>query len=195
MRTASLVTISALAVTAPAAANATTWEIDPVHTSVGFHVRHLMITTVQGRFKGVRGTVEMDDKSPEKLAINVEIDAASIDTANEKRDGHLRSADFFDVANHPKITFVSKSVKGGGKNKYKVTGDLTIRGVTKSVTLDVTVTGDAKTPDGKPVRAAAAAAKVNRTDFGLKWNVPIEGGILVGEDVTLAIDVELGKRA
>jgi len=186
----------AMAVLVPTLAAAKTYELDPAHTLVGFDVRHIM-SMQHGRFKKVKGTVELDDKALDKAKIDVEIESGSVNTENEMRDNHLRSPDFFDAANHPKITFKSKSVKPAGKDGAKVTGDLNIRGVTKEVTLDVTgLTQEIKDPFGGLVRAAHAVTKINRTDFGLKWNKALEaGGVLVGEEVTIVLDIEMKPKA
>jgi polyisoprenoid-binding protein YceI len=186
----------AMAVLVPSLAAAKTYELDPAHTVVGFDVRHIM-SLQHGRFKKVKGTVELDDKALDKAKIDVEIESASVSTDNDTRDNHLRSPDFFDAANHPKLTFKSKSVKPAGKDGAKVTGDLTIRGVTKEVTLDVTgLTPEIKDPFGGLVRAAHAVTKINRTDFGLKWNKALEaGGVLVGEEVIIVLDIEMKPKA
>lgn len=168
------------------------WTIDPSHSTAEFTVRHLMITNVRGRFGKVAGTVELDLERPEQAKIDVTIDAASIDTGDEKRDAHLRSGDFFDVEHHPKLEFKSKKVarKGDG---FEVTGDLTMHGVTKEITLEVEgPTSPTKDPWGGTRVGASATGKLNRKDWGLHWNAPLEaGGVLVGEQVKLAIDVSL----
>ena len=169
------------------------WNLDPSHSTAHFGVRHMMISTVRGHFEKVSGTVTLDEVDPTKSQIDVAIDAASIATRDEKRDGHLRSADFFDVENHPKITFRSTKIASSGKDEYKVTGDLTIRGTTKSVTLDVAgPTPPQKTPWGTVARGVSATGKVNRKDFGLNWNAALEaGGVVVGEEVKIEIEAEL----
>ncbi len=152
-----------------------TWTIDPAHTVVEFSVRHLMITTVKGRFGAVSGTL---------------IDAGSIDTREDKRDAHLRSADFFDVENHPKLTFVSRRVERSG-DRLKVTGDLTIRGTTKEITLDVEDLGRVKDPWGGDRAAFTATGKLNRSEYGLTWNQALEtGGVMVSDEVKLSIDAQ-----
>ena len=177
------------------AAFASTWEIDQAHARTGFLVKHMAVTDVYGGFKKFSGKVMMDDKDVTKSSVNVELEAGSIDTGNEKRDGHLQSPDFFDAAKVPKLTFKSTKVEKVG-NQLKVTGDLTIRDVTKPVVL--TVDGPApevKTPFGTTVSAVKATGTINRKDFGLTWNKALEtGGLLVGEDVTIQIDAELVKQ-
>ncbi|MHB1168151.1 MAG: YceI family protein [Longimicrobiales bacterium] len=167
-----------------------TWTIDPAHTAVEFSVRHLMITTVKGRFGTVSGTLVLDESDIERSKVEVEIDAASIDTREEKRDAHLRSPDFFDVENHPKLTFVSRRVERSG-DALKVTGDLTIRGTTKQITLDVEDLGRAKDPWGGDRAAFTATGKLNRNEYGLKWNQALEtGGVMVSDEVKLTIDAQ-----
>ena len=174
----------------------TIWKSDPTHSSVEFSVRHLMISTVKGRFNSFEITLEGDPADAANAKVSVSIDANSIDTSTPDRDNHLRSADFFDVANHPKITFVSNSIKSRGGNEYEVTGDLTIRGVTRPVTLNVVHEGSGKDPWGGERAAFTATGKVNRKDFGLAWNVPLEaGGVLVGDEVKISIDTQLVRQA
>jgi len=191
-RLAQLVAVAVLAV--PAFASAAPWEIDSAHTNVGFSVKHMMVSNVQGKFKTVSGSVEFDPKAPEKGSIDVSIDVGSIDTAMGKRDDHLKAPDFFDLAKYPAITFKSKKFTKVADGKYKVTGDLKIRDVSKEVTLDVEgLDKGFKNPfSGKESRGASATAKINRKDFGLAWNKAIEGGgLMVGDEVTIQIDVEL----
>lgn len=180
----------------PASSLASTWEIDASHTTAGFEVTHMMISKVRGHFGKVAGTIDIDDKDLTKSRLDVTIDASSIDTRNEDRDKHLRNADFFDTAKHPNITFKSTKVKKAGKDKLAVTGDLTMRGVTKPVTLDVVYTGkELKNPWGQPVRAASATAKINRKDWGFVWNKSLDaGGLLVSDEVTIQIDAELNPK-
>jgi polyisoprenoid-binding protein YceI len=183
---------------APQATEATTWDIDASHTSAGFKVRHLMVSHVRGRLGAVSGTVVLDEQDPAGSRVDVSIDVAAIDTRDEKRDAHLRSADFFDVANHPNVTFRSTAVRPGreGAGSYDVTGDLTIRGVTRPVTLAVEPLAAAVAdPWGSTRRGATARARVNRKDFGLQWNLALEtGGFVVGDDVAIEIEVELIRR-
>jgi polyisoprenoid-binding protein YceI len=176
----------------PSLALAVPYEIDPAHSQVGFEVRHMM-SKVRGRFKTFKGTLDIDDKALDKSKVNVEIEAASINTDNDARDKHLRSADFFQVDKTPKLTFVSKSVKANGPGKATVTGDLTMRGVTKEVKLEVSnLSAEQKDPWGQMRRAAVATTTVNRKDFGLNWNKVLEaGGFLVGDDVTITLEIEM----
>jgi polyisoprenoid-binding protein YceI len=172
-------------------ATAQTWQIDPAHTLVEFSVRHMMIATVKGRFGTVAGTIRLDDEDPARSAVDVTIDAASVDTRNEQRDAHLRSADFFDVANHPTLTFRSRRVERTREDHYRVTGDLTIRGTTRSVVLDVIEQGRITDPWGATRAAFSARATVNREDFGLTWNQALEaGGVLVSRDVVIDLEVQ-----
>jgi polyisoprenoid-binding protein YceI len=169
-----------------------TWTFDPAHTAAEFTARHMMVTTVRGKITGVSGTLEFDPAHPEKGSVEVTLDAASIYTGVGQRDDHLRSPDFLDVANYPHITFKSTKVEVTGKNTGKVTGDLTIRGVTRPVVLDVEFLGTETDPWQKSTRVGfEATAKINREDWGLTWNVALEsGGVLVSKEVKLAISVE-----
>ena len=187
----------AAVLTVSAAATTTTWQIDPAHTAAGFAVKHLMISTVRGQFKGVTGAVNWDDQDISKSTIDVTIDANTVDTSEPKRDADLKSDKFFDVAKYPTITFKSKKIEQVSAGKLKITGDLTIHGVTKEVMLDVEgPTGPVKDPWGNTRVAANAAAKVNRQDFGVKWNASVDGGgVVVGDDVTITIDLELVKKS
>lgn len=180
----------------PTFALASIWNIDPEHSNVGFKVKHLMVTNVNGNFNKFSGVVEIDDKDITKSKIEVSIDTNSINTNVAKRDEHLRSADFFDVANYPKMTFVSKKVAKAGKDKLKVTGDLTLRGVTKEVVLDVEgPTVESKDPWGNNRKGATATTKINRKDFGLTWNAALEtGGVVVGDEVLIVLEIEMIKK-
>ncbi len=191
---ASISTIVALSL--PAFAFASTWTIDPDHSNVGFKVRHLMVSNVKGSFDKHSGTVEIDDKDITKSKVNVTIDTNSINTNVQKRDEHLRSADFFDVAKYPTMTFVSKKVAKAGKDKLKVTGDLTLHGVTKQVVLEVVgPTKESKDPWGNIRKGATATTKINRKDFGLVWNKALEtGGVAVGDEVTITLETEMIKK-
>ncbi len=179
-----------------ASAQAGEWTIDPSHSTAQFSVRHMMVTDVKGTFEKVSGTVNLDEKDLTKSSVEVTIDTSSINTRDAKRDEHLKSPDFFDAAKHPKITFKSTSIKKVGKGTYKVAGDLTMRGVTKPITLDVIGPSAAvKNPWGTNVRGVSAMGKVNRKDFGLNWNKALEaGGVLVGDEVKLQIDAELLEK-
>ena len=190
----SISTIIALAL--PTFAFATTWSIDPDHSNVGFKVRHLMVSNVKGSFEKHTGVVEINDKDITKSKVEVSIDTNSINTNVQKRDEHLRSADFFDVAKYPVMTFVSKKVSKAGKDKLKVTGDLTLHGITKQVVLDVEgPTKESKDPWGVIRKGATATTKINRKDFGLVWNKALEtGGVAVGEEITITLEIEMIKK-
>jgi polyisoprenoid-binding protein YceI len=181
----------ALALAAPAVAQ-TRWEIDPSHSSVQFSIRHLMISNVRGEFTKVSGSAVQDDKDVTKSTVEATIDAASIDTREAKRDEHLKSPDFLDVAKHPTMTFKSKRIEKAGEGRYKVAGDLTLHGVTTEVVLDVEgPTPPMKDPQGRMRSGAQATAKLDRRDFGITWSKALEGGgLVVGNEVTVTIDVE-----
>jgi polyisoprenoid-binding protein YceI len=172
------------------------WQIDPAHSAAHFSVRHLMISNVRGEFTKVSGNAVLDPSDPSKSSVEVVIDAASIDTREPQRDEHLRSADFLDVANHPTITFRSKKITAAGPDHYKVTGDLTIRGVTREVTFDVEGPAQpVKDPYGNIRTGGSAKAKINRKDFGLAWNALTEaGGIVVGDEVSVDFEAELIQK-
>jgi len=186
----------AAALSLPAAAANSNWQIDPAHSSAQFSVRHMAISTVRGAFSKVTGSVVFDDKDVSKSSVEVTIDANSVDTRVPDRDNDLRSEKFFDVAHYPSITFKSKRVEQVAPGKLKVTGDLTIRGTTKEVVLDVEgPTAPVKDPWGNTRNAATATTKINRQDFGVKWNATLDnGGVVVGDDVSIIIDVELVKK-
>jgi len=186
--------LATLAVSAPAAT--TTWQIDPAHTAAGFSVKHMMIATVRGQFKGVTGTVNWDDQDVGKSTVDVTIDANTVDTGEPKRDADLKSANFFDVAHYPTITFKSTKIEKISAAKMKVTGNLTIRGVTKPVVLDVEgPSGAIKDPWGNTRVALNATTTVNRMDYGAKWNANLDGGgVVVGDDVNINIDLEMIKK-
>jgi polyisoprenoid-binding protein YceI len=176
-------------------AGVTTWTIDPSHSNVEFAVKHLMISTVRGRMTRFTGELTLDEANPARSSVRAEVDAASIDTRDDRRDEHLRSADFFDVANHPTVTFASRAFDGDAREGWRMTGDLTIRGVTRSVTLDVTESGAGKDPWGGERRGFAASTVVDRRDFGLNWNQALEtGGVVVGHDVKITMDVEAVRQ-
>jgi len=180
----------------PAAAATSTWLIDPAHTAAQFAVKHMMISTVRGEFKGVTGAVVWDDADISKSSVNVTIDAATVNTGEPKREADLRSDHFFEVAKYPTITFKSTRVEPAGAGKLNVTGDLTIHGVTKQVVLDVAGPSAAvKDPMGNLRAAISATAKINRQDFGVKWNATMDGGgVVVGDDVNITIDLEMIKQ-
>ena len=177
----------------PAFAGTTTWQIDPKHSSAQFAVTHLMISTVRGEFHQVNGTVVIDDADISRSSVNVTIDASTVDTREPDRDKHLMSPDFFDVAKYPTMTFKSTRVEPAAPGKLKVTGDLTIRGVTKQVVLEVTAPKPAiKDPWGLQRTGVSGSAKINRQDFGVAWNKSLDaGGVVVGDDVNITLDVEM----
>lgn len=178
----------------PSLVFASTWNIDPDHSSTGFKVRHLMVSNVKGVFGKVQGVVNVDDQDLTKSNVSVTIDTASIDTGVAKRDTHLRSPDFLDVAKYPTMTFVSTKVAKGGKG-LKVTGNLTLHGVTRPVVLDVEgPSQESKDPKGNIRRGASASTKIDRKDFGLTWNKALEtGGVVVSDEVAIEIEVEMIK--
>jgi polyisoprenoid-binding protein YceI len=176
--------------------NRSTWTVDGAHAEVGFAVKHLMISTVRGRFGAVTGAVDFDETHPLSSKIDVTVDVSSIDTRQEQRDNHLRSPDFFDAANFPTMHFVSTGIAGDVKGDFRVTGELTIRGVTKPVTLEVTAEGRARDPWGNERVGFSASGRISRSAFGLTWNQALEaGGVMVGDEVKLSIDVELVHQA
>ncbi|MBV8517504.1 MAG: YceI family protein [Acidobacteria bacterium] len=179
-------------------ADTTTWQIDPAHSSVEFAVKHMMFTTVRGRFKDVKGTIEVDESNPDNSRVNVELTANSIDTGSPDRDAHLRSADFLDVEKHPTLTFVSKRVEGAAKqegDRFRVIGDLTIRGTTMEVTLDCVYEGTGKDPWGGTRAGSRASARIDRREWGLKWNQALEtGGVLVANEVRIEVEVQAVKQ-
>jgi polyisoprenoid-binding protein YceI len=174
-----------------------TWQIDPAHNNVEFGVKHLMISTVKGRFGKVEGTIEVDESRPRETAkVDVTIDVTTIDTRQEQRDAHLRSPDFFDVANFPTMRFVSKRIEGDVTGEFTLVGDLTIKDITREVTLDVTNEGQGNDPWGNTRAGFSAKGKINRHDFGLTWNALTEtGGFVVGDEVKLSIDAEVFRPA
>jgi polyisoprenoid-binding protein YceI len=174
-------------------AGTTTYQIDPRHSDAQFAVTHLMISTVRGEFHGINGTVVYDDGDVSKSSVNVTIDATTVDTREPDRDKDLKSDHFFDVANHPTITFKSTRVESAGPGKLQVTGDLTIRGNTKTVILEVTVPKPAiKDPWGFQRTAVSGTTKINRQDFGVSWNKTMDaGGVVVSDNVEITLDVEM----
>jgi polyisoprenoid-binding protein YceI len=172
-----------------------TFELDPTHSHVGFSVRHMMVSRVRGRFTSFSGHVTVAD-DPVMSSVEVTIDVASIDTRDETRDGHLRSPDFFDAEKYDTITYRSQSVTAAAPGKYRVRGDLTIRDVTRPVELDVTYEGVAQDPWGNQRFGLTATAEIDREDFGLTWNQPLEtGGVLVGKAVKIEIEAEAVRQA
>jgi polyisoprenoid-binding protein YceI len=167
------------------------WKIDTVHSHVSFSVKHMMVTTVRGKFGSYRGSVRLDPKDFTRSSFEGEIDVASIDTGNADRDNHLRTNDFFDAANHPKITFKSTAIEPKGDGEYLVRGDITIRGVTQPIALDVEYRGTSKSPYGQTLAGIGVTGSLNRKDFGVSFNAPLEtGGVVVGEKVKLELDIE-----
>ncbi len=171
---------------------AVTYTIDPAHSTAEFKVRHLMVSNVKGHFSGISGTVVFDPGAPENARVEATIDATTIHTRDEQRDTHLKSADFLDVEKYPSIKFVSKKITGSD-GEWKVTGDLTIHGVTKEVTLDVEGPApEAKDPWGNVKTGATATTKISRKDFGMVFNMALEtGGVMVGDEVTITLELEL----
>ena len=172
------------------------WQIDPAHSAIHFSVRHMMISTVRGTFESFRGEVDFDEENPTNTTVYVEIDAESIDTHNEQRDNDLRSPNFLNAAEYPLLIFRSKHVEQTGENRGRLVGDLTIRGVTREVVLDVEYAGQAKSPWGTVSAGFSASTKINRKDWGLTWNQTLEtGGVLVGDEITVDIELEIVKQA
>ena len=180
-----------LAASLPCAAQVSTWQIDPAHSAAQFSVRHMMISTVRGDFQKMTGTLLLDEKDVTKSTIEVAIDATTVDTREERRNNHLKTADFLDVANFPTMTFKSKSVSAAGEGRLKVTGDLTIRGVTKVVVLDVEGPTPVLKAGNQTRRGASATTRINRKDFGVSWSRALDGGgVVVSDDVNITLDVE-----
>lgn len=175
----------------------TTWNIDPVHSAAQFKVKHMMISNVKGEFTSVKGSLELDDRNIENSRVQAEIDAATINTREPQRDAHLKSADFFDVEKFPTLSFRSTKVSQKDDGELAVAGELTIHGVTRPVVFAVEgLSESTKDPWGKTRIGLSAATKINRKDFGLTWNAALEtGGILVGEEVTITLDVQFVKIA
>jgi len=172
------------------------WQIDPAHSQIQFSVRHMMISNVRGRFEDFKGTVDFDERKPSRSKVSVEIDVASVNTREPKRDGHLKSPDFFDAATYPTVIFKSKRLETVDDSRGRITGDLTIRGITKEVVLDTEYSGQAKSPWGAVSAGFSAQTTINRKDWGLNWNQVLEtGGVLVGDEVTINIELEIVKQA
>jgi polyisoprenoid-binding protein YceI len=167
------------------------WTIDKAHSLAEFSVKHMMVTTVKGRFANITGNIIWDEKNPANSSVEATIDATSVTTHDEKRDAHLASADFFEHGKYPTITFKSTKVEAKKADEFKVTGDLTIRGITREVTLDVEYNGTGKNPWGMQVAGFSASTSINRKDFGLNWNAALEtGGVLVSDKVKITLEVE-----
>ncbi len=189
-----LVTLLALSL-APALALAaeSTWNLDASHSNAGFAIRHLVVSTVRGNFTRFTGTLKLDEADVTRSIVDATIDVASVDTRVADRDAHLKSPDFFDVAKYPAMTFKSTRVVAAGKDKLAVTGDLTLHGVTRPVTLEVTTSPEVKGMFGESRRAFAATGKINRKDFGLSWSKAVEAGPVLGDEVTLTLEIEAVK--
>jgi len=193
---ATVSTVLALAWATPAAAQADTWEIDAAHSSASFAVRHLMVATVRGEFGKMSGKISFDGKDFAAVKAEATIDATTVNTREQKRDEHLKSPDFFDVATYPTISFTSKRAEVVGPRKFKLVGDLTMRGVTKEVTLDVEATEPVKGMRGETRIGAQATTRINRQDFGVKWNRSLDtGGVVVSDSVDVTLDLALVKAA
>jgi polyisoprenoid-binding protein YceI len=171
------------------------WEIDAAHSQATFSIKHMMISTVKGHFKVLSGHLHIDEQNPANSWVEAQVETASIDTRDERRDGHLKSPDFFDAATYPTITFKSTKVEHVSGSEYNVTGDLAIHGVTKPVTFKAQYNGQGKNPWGQQIAALEATAKINRKDWGLNWNQALEaGGWLVAEEVKIEIDLEAAYK-
>ena len=176
--------------TAPAAGAKTAWKLDPTHSTVEFSAKHLMITTVKGRIADIEGTIYTNEKDPKNSSVEATLKTASIDTRTDQRDQHLRSADFLNVEKYPEIKFRSTRIDGG-KEEFKLTGDLTIRDVTRPITLDVEFEGQTKDPWGGERVGFSATGKIDRRDFGLTWNQVLEtGGVAVGNEIKLGLEIQ-----
>jgi polyisoprenoid-binding protein YceI len=186
-----------MSVTEARTTGTTTWTIDPSHTLVEFSARHMMITTVKGRFAGVSGTIRVDHAHPERSSVEVEMETASIDTRTEQRDQHLRSADFLDVESHPVVSFRGTRVEGQVSepgDEFRVHGELTIRGTSREVVLDAVFEGTGTDPWGGERASFSARGKIDRRDFGLTWNAALEtGGVLVSNEIRIAIEAQATK--
>lgn len=179
--------------TAPAAGAKTAWKLDPTHSTVEFSAKHLMITTVKGRIADVEGIIYTNEKDPKNSSVEATLKATSIDTRTDQRDQHLRSADFLNVEKYPEIKFRSMRIDGG-REEFKLTGDLTIRDVTKEITLNVRFEGQAKDPWGGERVGFSATGKIDRRDFGLTWNQVLEtGGVVVGNEIKIELEVQAVK--
>lgn len=189
-------TIVAAAFAAALTLQGADYKIDSAHSNAGFTVRHMMVSNVKGQFSKVTGTISYDEANPGATSVEASVDVTTVNTNEPKRDAHLKSPDFFDVEKFPAMTFKSKKAVKGGRGLL-LTGDLTMHGVTKEVTLDVEVSPEVKgMRPGTFVRGANAATKINRKDFGLNWNRAIEaGGVVVGEEVSISIDIEANRAA
>ena len=186
--------IAVLSVVGLTSANAETWNIDASHSSVGFTVKHLMVSKVHGLFRDFAGSIEWDGTNLSAGSVQFTIQSASISTDNEKRDGHLKSADFFAVDSFPTLSFKSTKVTPGEGENFKLTGDLTIRGITKEVTFDCTFNGTQKTPWGFTAASFSAITTINRQDFKVSWSKSLDGGgVVVSDEVKIAIELEVNN--
>lgn len=178
------------------AATRTAWKLDSVHSAVEFRIRHMMVSSAKGRFTGVEGTIEADEENPANSTVAVTIDASTINTGDERRDGHLKSPDFLDVANFPTITFQSTRIAPLSAEHLHVFGNLTIHGVTREVLLDTEFGGIGKSPYGMTIAGFSATTEISRKDFGLTWNVALEtGGVMLADTVKIAIEAEFVKQS
>jgi len=174
----------------------TKWALDPTHSNVDFSIRHMMISKVKGTFRSFEASIEADPQDLTTANISFSIDVSSVDTNNADRDNHLRTADFFDVENYPKLTFVAKSIVKTDDGEYNVTGDVTLHGVTRSETFAVTYEGTGKDPWGNEKVGFSATGNLKRSDYGLTWNAALEtGGFLVGDDVKVSLELQAVKQA
>lgn len=171
------------------------WYIDPAHSQVTFSAKHMMVSTVRGRLGKLAGRLALDPERPETASFEITADVAGVDTGEAKRDGHLRSADFFDVETYPTITFKSAAIFPKGEGRYAASGDLTIRGVTRPVSFDVELLGVRPGAQGAQHLGASATAAIDRTAFGLTWNVPLPNGVLVSEKIKVEIDIQAVDEA
>ena len=194
-RTMRILAIAAICLM-PFSAMASNWTIDPDHSNIQFKVRHMMITDVKGTFGKVKGVIRIDEKDMSLSAVDVAIEIDSINTGVAKRDEHLKSVEFFDAAKYPTLTFVSRKVTQSGKGQMKILGDLTIHGISREVVLDVEgPTTEIKDPMGNTRRGASATTKINRMDFGLNWNKPMEsGGTMIDDTVFINLEIEMIKE-
>jgi polyisoprenoid-binding protein YceI len=179
----------------PTTGTTTTWSVDPAHSHVEFAVKHLMISTVKGRFGDVKGTISYNESNPSQSKVEIEIATTSVDTRAEQRDAHLRSPDFFDVERFPTMKFVSKRIEGDPNGEFKLIGDLTIRDKTQEVALEAEFQGKTRDPWGGDRMGFSAKGKINRKEFGLSWNQALDaGGWVLGDDIKMSIEVELVKQ-
>ncbi len=196
MKRTFIVLLACLALAIPASAGAATYQLDPVHSSIHFKIRHLTISNVTGMFNKFKGSAAIDGEDLTTLKVEVAIEAASVYTGNEQRDEHLRKPDFLDTAKYPTITFVSKKVMKGGPGKLNITGDLTLHGVTREINVDLEgPSPEIKDPMGNVRRGASGTAKIDRRDFGITWNMALDtGGLAMGNEVTIYVEVEWVKK-